>query len=372
MRSASAKGRVALAALGLILVVAAVVGYSKYRSHEHKRIATEYVKRSRPEYTRIKEAMRRVYVSVSSQYLGGLDPRRLRRARTLSGYIRALRFEGDVSLSLLGYPRGQIKAVRGVLGTRDDNAMRRVDSPFLAGGSKEADTSHAVAGELRAYVRHVRAFVPEYQRLIRYVGHQERLSLRYQLTLLKGIDGLDRTPASPSGFKAAITTLAGRLTPIARRQRRLRPPPVLRRAHDADAAYNAGVVHDLRDLVRAVDALDAARARSIGARIDRRARVLRRRVSGLFRLLATKSRLSRAAKDLQRREARIDRGYRKLEHRPPPHAPEPARPKRAASSATTPRRTGRKSASEPTRWGNTLARTRDHAAAISAIASSLS
>lgn len=309
--------------VGVVLVAALAVGFVKYRDHAHRQVAEHYVKQARPEHRRISGRMAGVYRSFSPQYLGGFDRTGLRRAKSAEQFTRRLRLATDEALDGLDYPRAQIKAMRDVLGTADSRALQDVDTPFLAGDSRQARDSRAIAQEERAYIKRIRAFLPRYALLVRYIDGVIRVSARYSITLIRGTAAVARSSSSPAAFSASVRRIVARLAPLSSKLRRLRPPPVLRRVHRANVAYAAGVVRDLKALTRAVTALDLPRIQAISKRLDRREQIVRRSTRLTFRRLATRSEFSRKARDLQRREERIDRRYRKLagERPRPPKRP---------------------------------------------------
>lgn len=317
-----------VAVLGVALVAALAVGYVKYREHAHEQVAKHYVQRSRPEYRLIRDRMARVYLSFRPQHLGGIDRTGLRRAKTLAAFRREVRLAAREGLEGLDYPRAQIKATRQVLAAADTSALKRVDNPPLAGDSRQARESHALAREHGAYIRAIRGFLPRYAALIRYIDSVIRLSARYSVTLTAGVESVQGI-GSPAEFNRTVRRLARRLAPISTKLRRLDPPPALQETHKANVTYATGVVRDLKALLRAFEARDLPRIKAIGSRIDRRAKIVRRNTRSSFRRLATRSEFSRKARGLQRQEARIERRYRKLAGEPPRPSP---RPKKRVSS----------------------------------------
>lgn len=245
------------------LVAALAVGYVKYREHAHEQVAKHYVQRSRPEYRRIRDRMARVYLSFRPQHLGGIDRTGLRRAKTLAAFRREVRLAAREGLNGLDYPRAQIKATRRVLATADTSALKRVDTPPLAGDSRQARESHALAREHGVYIRAIRGFLPRYAALIRYIDSVIRLSARYSVTLTAGVESVQGI-GSPAEFNRTVRRLARRLAPISTKLRRLDPPPALQETHRANVTYATGVVNDLKALLRAFEARDLPRIKAIG------------------------------------------------------------------------------------------------------------
>lgn len=292
--------------LGALVVIAAI-GF--YVIGLPPTLADDYEKKAQPEHEKLEDALRPAMDSFDAVTIGTVEVKRGRNTRT---YIRRAERITRRDLRELASARRRVRRARVALGRIDEEAMTDSPSWPLIGGRGDLEEAGAVADAESAYLRKARAFLRDYDELIKYSVRSIRSIHRMGVDFAREEE---RIPSAPTSA-GQITGPLNRAIRVAARHlrdfKRLKPPRPIRAEHRRVRSDLELFLRQQRDISAAIVRDDFDRVRRIeravrrtGRRYDRQSR------KDLDRILK-RSRYRRQIDDLERRETKISQMFEDL------------------------------------------------------------